>query len=97
MQSHATISGQNHLVCDAAFKSQLVSLAKGQFCAGEAEGQGFCRTDPGSPLIFEDEWPKHILGVFSFGAAECGSKSNPGVFTNVVEYLDWIEDVMLGN
>ncbi|XP_062701548.1 CLIP domain-containing serine protease B15-like [Aedes albopictus] len=97
LQRHATIRGQTHLVCDAAFKSQLVSLAKGQICAGEAEGQGFCRTDPGSPLIFEDEWPKHILGVFSFGAAECGSKSNPGVFTNVVEYLDWIEDVMLGN
>lgn len=32
-----------------------------------------------------------ITGVVSFGAKKCGGEGLPAVYTNVTNYLDWIE------
>lgn len=35
-----------------------------------------------------------ILGVTSYGHANCGRRGVPGVFTKVYKYLDWIEAIV---
>lgn len=36
-----------------------------------------------------------IVGVISFGY-KCALKNNPGVYTQVSYFLDWIEDIVWG-
>jgi secreted trypsin-like serine protease len=35
-----------------------------------------------------------IIGATSFGHIECGTLSAPGVYTNVFQYLEWIENIV---
>lgn len=50
--------------------------------------------DSGSPLIKEREnegeslW--YLLGITSYGPALCGTTSYPGIYTNVIHYIEWI-------
>ena len=39
------------------------------------------------------ETPWHQIGVVSFGTKEC-AKDEPGVYTRVVQFLDWMDCVM---
>lgn len=49
--------------------------------------------DSGSPLMFYDnkklQWI--LTGVVSFGQKKCGLEGFPAVYTNVTNYLEWIE------
>lgn len=34
----------------------------------------------------------HVQGIVSFGPETCGKSDNPGIYTKVGKYLDWILD-----
>lgn len=66
------------------------SIGDGQLCAGDGV-RDTCQGDSGGPMLATDNsgaWT--VIGITSFGAG-CASKQ-PGVYTRVDAYLDWIQD-----
>ena len=61
-------------------------------CAAR-KGQSTCRGDSGGPLTLTNRNPK-LVGVISWGKARCNGDGQPGVYTSVVAYADWIRAAM---
>ena len=61
-------------------------------CAG-MEGKDACQADSGGPLMnIDSETSNTVLrGIVSWGIG-CARKDNPGIYTNVFNYLTWIEN-----
>ncbi|CAL1266411.1 unnamed protein product [Larinioides sclopetarius] len=74
-------------------------VAPSMVCAGHAEGgHDSCQGDSGGPLVYADDknvW--YIAGVVSTGGAVCGDKEQPGIYTLVPYYIDWIESKIKQN
>ncbi|CAB3225809.1 unnamed protein product [Arctia plantaginis] len=77
--------------CQASYKH--IVLPESVICAGGQEGIDTCRGDSGGPLTRVQETVE-LFGVTSGGNARCGTKNYPGIYTKVVDYLDWIEAVI---
>jgi secreted trypsin-like serine protease len=52
-----------------------------------------CKGDSGGPLIFTNGVPT-LVGVISWGKKRCTPDGQPGVYTRVAAYADWIERAM---
>ncbi|KAF2883819.1 hypothetical protein ILUMI_22350 [Ignelater luminosus] len=82
--------------CAEFYKKHNGRIAASQICAGGEKWQDSCQGDSGGPLMYryrskdEENWV--IIGVVSYGASKCGAEGEPGVYTRVTEYLDWIND-----
>lgn len=67
-----------------------------QICAGGKNRQDSCGGDSGGPLQVASAYlgePKYIQqGITSFGPRSCGAEGNPGVYTRVAHFMDWILD-----
>lgn len=61
-------------------------------CAAR-KGQSTCRGDSGGPLTLTNGKPK-LVGIISWGKARCNGDGQPGVYTSVVAYADWIRKAM---
>ncbi len=73
--------------CKAHYGDQLTNAV---ICAGEA-GKDSCHGDSGGPLFAKLAGSKSVqLGVVSFGDG-CGKPNAPGVYTDVVAHLEWIQ------
>jgi secreted trypsin-like serine protease len=78
--------------CQEKFKKY--NLWSKQLCAGGKKGQDSCKGDSGGPLMKEINeghsqfW--YIAGVVSFGSRNCGTVDQPGVYTKVGDYFEWI-------
>ncbi|KAL3285560.1 hypothetical protein HHI36_000090 [Cryptolaemus montrouzieri] len=69
-----------------------------QLCAGGQNKQDSCGGDSGGPLqvatALYDE-PRYVQhGITSFGPRNCGADGNPGVYTKIAYYMDWILDTI---
>lgn len=86
----AGISKQAPSTCQRTYKN---FNAKKMICAGLLQGGvDSCQGDSGGPLVYQvTEKPSVIVGITSFGAG-CARKGFPGVYTEVSQYLDWIND-----
>lgn len=78
--------------CARTFSRAGVNVQDGQLCAGGEKDRDSCQGDSGGPLMriipgSGDLWIAE--GIVSFGA-RCGTKDVPGIYTRVVEYMDWI-------
>ncbi|KAL7981143.1 hypothetical protein Chor_005377 [Crotalus horridus] len=79
-------------VCRAAYPWWPVTTRI--LCAGILEGgKDSCQGDSGGPLICNGQFQ----GIVSWGAHPCGRRLNPGFYTKVFDYIDWIQSITAGN
>ncbi|XP_075985841.1 uncharacterized protein LOC142982971 [Anticarsia gemmatalis] len=81
--------------CEKAYENKIV-LPPSVICAGGEEGIDTCRGDSGGPLTRVQDTIE-LWGVTSGGSTRCGEKNSPGVYTKVIDYLDWIQSVIDNN
>ncbi|XP_074171685.1 kallikrein-7 [Rhinolophus sinicus] len=66
-------------------------LGKSMLCAGIPNSKtNACNGDSGGPLICNDT----LQGLVSWGTFPCGQPNDPGVYTQVCKYVDWINQTM---
>ncbi|XP_062551485.1 CLIP domain-containing serine protease HP8-like [Armigeres subalbatus] len=73
--------------------SNVWTVDESQICAGAGINRADnCQGDSGGPLKYAANGQYVVHGVVSFGQATCGVESEPGIYTNVRYFLDWIID-----
>uniref|UniRef100_F6S7Y6 MBL associated serine protease 2 n=1 Tax=Monodelphis domestica TaxID=13616 RepID=F6S7Y6_MONDO len=90
--------------CRAAFENKSsggkpLVLTDNMICAGfPSGGKDACTGDSGGPLAFLDPETKtwFVGGIVSWGVG-CGEANQYGVYTNVINYIPWIENIILNN
>ena len=60
------------------------------FCAVDAL-QKTCRGDSGGPVL---DAMGHVIGIVSWGKRQCLGDGQPGVYTRVASYTDWVDSVI---
>ncbi|XP_070619996.1 snake venom serine protease-like isoform X2 [Erythrolamprus reginae] len=79
-------------VCQAAYP--VLAENSNILCAGKLEGgKDSCKGDSGGPLICGGE----IQGIVSWGRYPCAQVLEPGIYTKVFDYMDWIQGIIAGN
>ncbi|XP_027455019.1 coagulation factor XI isoform X5 [Zalophus californianus] len=74
--------------CQIRYRRHKISSK--MICAGYKEGgKDACKGDSGGPLSCKHNEVWHLVGITSWGEG-CGQRERPGVYTNVVKYVDWI-------
>ncbi|CAH0712956.1 unnamed protein product, partial [Brenthis ino] len=91
--------------CDALLQHSCnrhwCGLEPHQLCGGKLSGGvDSCQGDSGGPLQVKIDLPElgegamhFIIGVTSFGIG-CGLPNQPGVYTRVSSFIDWIESIV---
>nr|UMK70509.1 Kallikrein 2 [Tropidolaemus subannulatus] len=88
----ANINILDYAVCRAAHP--WLPATSRTLCAGILEGgKDSCKGDSGGPLICNGE----IQGIASWGWHPCAKQREPGHYTKVFDYTDWIKNIMAGN
>ncbi|XP_053669192.1 CLIP domain-containing serine protease B4-like [Anopheles marshallii] len=78
--------------CASFYEENRILLNTKQMCAGGVYGKDTCSGDSGGPLMRQIAGAWYLIGVISFGSGWCGVPDEPGVYTNVAEYVDWIRN-----
>lgn len=77
--------------CSTVYRPAGIELSSSQLCAGGEKGKDTCTGDSGGPLMQRVGARWILYGIVSFGPKQCARKGVPGVYTNVVKYIEWIE------
>ncbi|XP_072232995.1 chymotrypsin-like protease CTRL-1 [Leuresthes tenuis] len=87
------IVGKNRCSC---YYKDFGEITENMICAGlRAGGKDSCQGDSGGPLVTKNDYAWVQGGVVSFGKG-CALPKNPGVYTRVSEYQNWISDIVTG-
>uniref|UniRef100_A0A8C0R414 Kallikrein related peptidase 7 n=1 Tax=Canis lupus dingo TaxID=286419 RepID=A0A8C0R414_CANLU len=66
-------------------------LGKSMLCAGIPNSKtNACNGDSGGPLMCKGA----LQGLVSWGTFPCGQPNDPGVYTQVCKYTNWIKETM---
>ena len=67
-----------------------------QLCLLGEDGRDSCTGDSGGPVVVSHENgpPFFQIGIVSFGPQNCGDELLPAVYTDVSQYIDWINENM---
>ncbi|XP_008110325.2 complement factor I isoform X1 [Anolis carolinensis] len=73
--------------CSEIYRENFLN---GMECAGTADGSvDTCTNDAGGPLVcFDTNNVGYVWGIAS--SQNCGAQGNPGIYTKVANYFDWI-------
>ncbi|XP_015419109.1 PREDICTED: kallikrein-14 [Myotis davidii] len=75
--------------CQQAYPGAITA---GMVCAGIPEGgKDSCQGDSGGPLVCNGK----LQGLVSWGMERCALPGYPGVYTNLCQYYDWIQQTIL--
>ncbi|XP_074444332.1 coagulation factor XI-like isoform X2 [Larus michahellis] len=84
----ATVPLMSKEECQARYRKRRIGDKV--ICAGYDEGgRDACKGDSGGPLSCRHEEVWYLVGITSWGEG-CARPRQPGVYTNVAEYSDWI-------
>ena len=79
----------NYALEDYGYEQRMI------ICAG-AEGIDSCQGDSGGPLVnFGENCEAVQYGIVSWGSG-CALEGRPGVYTNVANYMDWVDQTAKG-
>uniref|UniRef100_A0A1W7RJX4 Snake venom serine protease n=1 Tax=Agkistrodon contortrix contortrix TaxID=8713 RepID=A0A1W7RJX4_AGKCO len=88
----ANINIVDYEVCRAAHGG--LPATSRTLCAGILEGGiDSCKGDSGGPLICNGQFQ----GIVSWGGDICAQPREPGHYTKVFDYTDWIQSIIAGN
>lgn len=77
------------------FEGREFELHSSFMCAGGEAGKDTCKGDGGGPLICLGEDYTYVqAGIISWGVEteECGKVDQPGVYTDVTQFSEWISN-----
>lgn len=75
-------------------RHNLPRLTDNMFCVGLPEGgRSSCLGDSGGPFALSDDGRFWAAGIDSWGV-DCGKAGTYRVYTNVANYLDWINQTI---
>ncbi|CAG9792464.1 unnamed protein product [Diatraea saccharalis] len=77
--------------CRDIYKEDVIP--RHAICAGGLKGVDTCRGDSGGPLTYQEDRIQ-LYGVTSLGPTTCGRVGAPGIYTSVVDHLEWIHEVL---
>lgn len=87
--------------CDRVYRRVTGSSRKlargvtsGLLCAGGG-ARDACQGDSGGPMTVRTPAGTRLVGLVSSGVG-CATEGVPGLYTYVVEYVDWIDEVLYG-
>ena len=86
--------------CQAHYRkgTAQIPIEGSQLCATGRWGSATtsCKGDSGSGLVTHDYVTNRetLVGVVSYGASRCGGGGKPSVYTNIVDHVDWINNII---
>ncbi|EDW47026.1 GM20644 [Drosophila sechellia] len=88
----------NNTICESMYRSAgyIEHIPHIFICAGwKKGGYDSCEGDSGGPMVLQRESDKrfHLGGVISWGIG-CAEANQPGVYTRISEFRDWINQIL---
>jgi len=87
----------NNTMCESMYRDAgyVEHIPDIFICAGYAVGgKDSCEGDSGGPMVVQREDGRFMLsGVISWGIG-CAEKNQPGVYTRISEFKDWINQIL---
>ncbi|ADD68737.1 peptidase S1 and S6 chymotrypsin/Hap [Denitrovibrio acetiphilus DSM 12809] len=79
--------------CASTYSNLTTPYTDNMICAGyEDGGYDSCQGDSGGPLFVQNsDGTETLIGVVSYGLG-CAEAGQPGVYTKVANYFNWIEE-----
>lgn len=86
------VNAISNTLCNSAnfYNGEITS---NMFCAAAA-GKDACQGDSGGPIVYKDGNNYIQQGIVSWGGEECADPFEPGVYTKVSNYVNWINNII---